>query len=111
MEYDLNEIADHIVDWERLSVDLGLKRHEISDISAINQNRPPLQRYELIFNELMIVFYNDYIIRREALRLWKSKCGHEATYRKLLEIFMKNKQHAAAEALSRVLKKKGEESN
>ena len=45
------------------------------------------------------------------MRLWKSKCGHEATYRKLLEIFVKNKQHAAAETLSRVLKKKGEESN
>ena len=44
VEYDLNEIADHIVDWERLSVDLGLKHHEISDISAINQNRPSLQR-------------------------------------------------------------------
>ena len=43
VDRDLNEIADHLLDWEeKLSAPLGLTATDISDIEAINSR--PLQR-------------------------------------------------------------------
>ena len=45
VDMDLNEIADHMLDWEdRLSAHLGLRRIDISDIKEIHLHRPKLQR-------------------------------------------------------------------
>ena len=47
VDVDLNEIADHMLDWEeRLSAHLELTRIDINDIKEIHSNRPPLQRCE-----------------------------------------------------------------
>ena len=45
VDVDLNEIADHMLDWEeRLSTHLGLTHIDISDIKEIHLYQPPLQR-------------------------------------------------------------------
>ena len=45
VDRDLNEIADHSLDWEeKLSVPLGLTATDISDIKKKYQNEPALQR-------------------------------------------------------------------
>ena len=45
VDRDLNEIADHSLDWEeKLSVPLGLTATDISDIKTMHQNKPQLQR-------------------------------------------------------------------
>ena len=45
VDRDLNEIADHSLDWEeKLSAPLGLTAIDISDIKTIHQNKPALQR-------------------------------------------------------------------
>ena len=45
VDRDLNEIANHSLDWEeKLSVPLGLTATDISDIKTMHQNKPQLQR-------------------------------------------------------------------
>ena len=45
VDVDLNEIADHMLDWEdRLSAHLGLTRTDIRDIKLIHLYESPLQR-------------------------------------------------------------------
>ena len=44
--------------------------------------------------------------RREALRRWKSKQAHKATYGNLLELFVKAGHTQCAEAVCEVLRKK-----
>ena len=44
VDRDLNEIADHSLDWEKLSVPLRLTATDISDIKKKYQNEPALQR-------------------------------------------------------------------
>ena len=45
VDVNLNEIADHMLDWEdRLSAHLGLTHIDISDIKKIHLYQPQLQR-------------------------------------------------------------------
>ena len=45
VDIDLNEIADHMLDWEdRLSARLGLTNTAINDIIKTHLHQPPLQR-------------------------------------------------------------------
>ena len=45
VDRDLNEIADHMLDWEeKLSAHLKLTAMDIHDIKAIHANNPVLQR-------------------------------------------------------------------
>ena len=45
VDVDLNEIADHMLDWEdRLSAHLGLTRIDINHIKEIHLHQPRLQR-------------------------------------------------------------------
>ena len=46
------------------------------------------------------------VCRREALRRWKSKQAHKATYGNLLELFVKAGHTQCTEAVCEVLRKK-----
>ncbi len=45
VDKDLNEIADHMMDWEeKLSTHLELTHTDIHDVKAIHKDNPVLQR-------------------------------------------------------------------
>ena len=67
------DIVCYFTEWEQMAPYLGLTETEEADIREKYPNRPKLQR-------------------REALQLWKRKCGSKATYKALIAIFCEDVQ-------------------
>ncbi len=95
VESDLYEIAEQMLRWvEMLSAPLGLMEVDVHDITK--------GIHSLVLQHLHFTSSASYVLcvcRREALRRWKSKQAHKATYGNLLELFVKARHTQCAEAV------------
>ena len=81
-----NEVARKIDRWKELAPYLGLEDAEMSEIECDNEKA--MER------------------RLETLRMWKRKCGANATHRMLVEAFLKCQRADLAETVFSLLEQR-----